>query len=229
MTSELLSKKVLVATALGSGFALALAGCSSSGSSTPSASPTSAAPTSAAPAPAPASAVPGPPAGSTETQAPKPVASGATYTQYKTAQAPTAVTGYYNSSLKTAGYTITNSGSGGGGGQGRGDGGQRGLAGVGGQQVGRQQQLGLERLDLQAVRAAGQGGRAGTGSAPVGTPAPEGGPALLDPVQPQPACPLHQTQQQGAGGCRPRRSHHTRCTTHHHRISFTSFYKRFYI
>ncbi len=115
MTSELLSKKLLVATALGSGFALALAGCSSSGSSTPSASPTSAAPTSAAPAPAPASAVPGPPAGSTETQAPKPVASGATYTQYKTAQAPTAVTGYYNSSLKTAGYTITNSGSGGGG------------------------------------------------------------------------------------------------------------------
>ena len=78
MTSELLSKKLLVATALGSGFALALAGCSSSGSSTPSASPLP-------PLPHPllrplrrASAVPGPPAGSTETQAPKPVASGAT-------------------------------------------------------------------------------------------------------------------------------------------------------
>ena len=115
MTTETLSKKVLVATALGSGVALALAGCSSSGSSSSSASPTTA-PTTAAPTTAaPAGVVPPPPAGSTQTQAPKSTSGGGTYSQYKTSQAPTAVTGYYDAGLKNNGFTITNNGSGGGG------------------------------------------------------------------------------------------------------------------
>lgn len=116
MKSQAASKKILVATALGSGVVLALAGCSSNSSSTASESPTAAAPTTAAPAPAPAPAgVPAPPAGSTLVSGPKAVANGASYSQYKTAEAATGVTGYYNTSLKDEGFTITNSGSGGGG------------------------------------------------------------------------------------------------------------------
>ncbi len=113
MKSETVGKKLIVATALGSGVVLVLAGCSSSSdTSSASASPTAAA-TSAAPAPAPAG-VPAPPAGSTLVSGPKAVANGASYTQYKTSAAPTAVIGSYNTALKSEGFTITNSGSGGG-------------------------------------------------------------------------------------------------------------------
>lgn len=114
MTSQSIGKKLLVATALGSGVVIAVAGCSSNSGSSSSASPTPT-PTATSAAPAPASGVPGPPAGSTETQAPKPIDGGGTYTQYKTSAAPTAVTSYYDTALKNAGFTITNNGSGGGG------------------------------------------------------------------------------------------------------------------
>ena len=114
MKSQAMSKKVVVATALGSGVALALAGCGSSSSSSTSESPTAAA-TSAAPAPAPAAGVPAPPAGSTLISGPTATANGGTYNDYKSSQTPTAVTGYYSTALKDEGFTITNSGSGGGG------------------------------------------------------------------------------------------------------------------
>lgn len=113
MKSETMSKKLIVATALSSGVVLAIAGCSSNSSSSSSESPTAAAPTSAAPAPA--AAVPAPPAGSTLTSGPTATANGGTYNQYKTSQAPTAVTGYYDTAMKNEGFTITNNGSGGGG------------------------------------------------------------------------------------------------------------------
>lgn len=113
MKSETMGKKLIVATAFGSGVVLALAGCSSNSSSSSSESPTAAAPTSAAPAPV--AAVPAPPAGSTLVSGPTATANGGTYNQYKTAQAPTAVTGYYDSAMKNEGFTITNNGSGGGG------------------------------------------------------------------------------------------------------------------
>lgn len=117
MANQRVGKKLLVATALGSGVVLVAAGCSSNSSSSSSASPTAASPTATATSapPAPTGAVPGPPAGSTQTQAPKPVSGGATYTQYKTSAAPTAVTSYYDGALKAAGFTVTNNGSGGGG------------------------------------------------------------------------------------------------------------------
>lgn len=37
------------------------------------------------------------------------------YYRYSTSQSPSAVTSYYSGALKSAGYTVTNSGSGGGG------------------------------------------------------------------------------------------------------------------
>lgn len=97
---------------------LAVAACSST-TSTPSQSPASTGPSTAAPAattpaaPAPQSAVPGPPPGAAQlsTQA----SGGGSYTRYRTSQAPAAVAGYYTAALKSAGYTITESGGGGGG------------------------------------------------------------------------------------------------------------------
>ncbi len=115
MTSQRVGKKLLVATALGSGVVLVAAGCSSNSGSSSSASPTPTAPTATTAPPAPSGAIPAPPAGSSVAQAPKAVSGGGTYAQYKTSATPTAVTSYYDGALKGAGYTITNNGSGGGG------------------------------------------------------------------------------------------------------------------
>ena len=115
MANQRVGKKLLIATALGSGVVLVAAGCSSNSSSTSSASPTPTTPAVTTPPPAPSGAIPAPPAGSTVTQASKAVSGGGTYAQYKTSATPTAVTSYYDTALKASSFTITNNGSGGGG------------------------------------------------------------------------------------------------------------------
>ncbi len=100
------------ALALGAGAALVLAGCSSSSDSAPSSSPTATGPTSTSTGGG-SSALPPPPAGSQQLSTSPDGA--ATYAQYKSTQAPKAVTTAYQASLTAAGYTVTSSGSGGGG------------------------------------------------------------------------------------------------------------------
>lgn len=113
MSVESVGKRFVVAAAVGSGVVLAVAGCSSSSSSGSSSSSSPSG--SAASTSAPSGGVPSAPAGSTVVQGPQAVASGATYTQYKTSESPTAVTGYYETAMKNQNFSITNSGSGGGG------------------------------------------------------------------------------------------------------------------
>lgn len=92
-------------------------GCSGSNTGTPSASGTASStpvPASSAPAPPAPPSVPAPPAGA-KALASRSGPAGGTFTRYETAQGPAAVVGYYESGLKTAGFSVTSTGGGGGG------------------------------------------------------------------------------------------------------------------
>jgi len=92
------------------------AGCSSSSTTPPTASSPAGppAPASSTPAPPAPASVPAPPAGAKALTS-RAGQSGGTFTRYETTQSSAAVVGYYESGLKSAGFSITSTGGGGGG------------------------------------------------------------------------------------------------------------------